>query len=365
MNRARWLNLAAAALLIGLLPACNRDSGRPKVAVVSNNAADFWTIAEAGARKGEKEFGVEVIFRRPAPADAAEQKKIIDALVAQGVKGIAVSVIDPTNQTDYLNSIAARTNLLTQDNDAPESKRICYVGTNNYEAGKAVGELVKEVMPDGGIFAVFVGQTTPLNARQRYQGVIDALAGEKDAKGKESGGYMEFGKYRQFGDVRTDEADQKKAADNAKAVLSALAAEIDSGKPVCMIGLWAYNPPAILNAVTEQGYAGKVHIVGFDEDRATLQGIMDGHIHGTVVQQPFEFGYQSVRIMAKLAQGDESVVPEDGLMYVPHRVITKEGGDGRVAAAKFQKFLDDLLSGKEPEPLDAPAGKGKAEASTS
>ena len=66
---------------------------------------------------------------------------------------------------------------------ATESGRLCYIGTDNYEAGKAVGRLVKEVMPNGGTVAIFVGQITPINARLRFQGVVDELAGQKDAKG--------------------------------------------------------------------------------------------------------------------------------------------------------------------------------------
>jgi ribose transport system substrate-binding protein len=160
------------------------QAGRVKVGFVSNNVAEFWTIAEAGSRKAAQEFNVEVLFRRPKGASAADQKAIIDDLLTAGVQAIAVSVIDPKNQTEYLNSIADKVPLLTQDNDAPDSRRRCYIGTDNYAAGRDVGKLVKEAMPDGGAIAIFVGQPDPLNAQQRRQGVLDELAGEKDAQGK-------------------------------------------------------------------------------------------------------------------------------------------------------------------------------------
>jgi ribose transport system substrate-binding protein len=155
-----------------------------KVAFVSNNEHEFWSIAESGTRKAADEFGVEVLFRRPKGGTAQAQKEIIDDLLNQGVQAIAVSVIDPVNQKEYLNSIADKIPLITQDNDAPDTRRKCYIGTDNYEAGKAVGKLVKEVMPDGGDIAIFVGQPDPLNAKQRRQGVLDELAGQKDATGK-------------------------------------------------------------------------------------------------------------------------------------------------------------------------------------
>src|SRR5206468_781600 len=147
-----------------------------KVAFVTNNPNEFWNFAEAGAKKAAEEEGVELIFRRPAQGTAADQKEIIDALLNQNVKGVAVSVIDPENQTPFLNEIGERTNVLAVDNDAPRSKRKAYIGTDNYMAGRAAGKLVKKALGDeGGMVVIFVGDLVPLNAKQRRQGVIDEL----------------------------------------------------------------------------------------------------------------------------------------------------------------------------------------------
>ncbi len=170
--------------LLRAKPAAGKGKG-DKVGFVSNNAAEFWTIAEAGTVEAAREFKVDVEFRRPQKGTAAEQKVLIDGLLNQEVKAIAVSVNDPKNQHDYLNEIAAKVPLITQDNDAPQSKRLCYIGTDNYEAGKAVGRLVKKALPDGGTIAIFVGRSEALNAQERTQGVLDELAGEKNAQGKE------------------------------------------------------------------------------------------------------------------------------------------------------------------------------------
>jgi ribose transport system substrate-binding protein len=161
------------------------SGARPVVALVSNNSEQFWNICEAGARAAERELkdkplAVDVVFRRPSNATAAEQQQIIDDLLSKGVKAIAISVIDPKNQVDYLNSIAARVPLITQDNDAPATKRRCYIGTDNLKAGRAVGKLIKEAMPQGGAVAIFVGQLEPLNAQQRRQGVLDELDGKPE-----------------------------------------------------------------------------------------------------------------------------------------------------------------------------------------
>src|SRR5262249_7056932 len=100
----------------------------------------------------------------------------------------------------------------------------------------------------------------------------------------------------------------------------------------CMVGLWAYNPPAMLEGLKAAKKVGKVALVGFDENDETLEGIKDGAIIGTVVQNPFEFGYQSVKIMTGLAKGDPDVLKRKDLeanncIYIPHRTITKENVD--------------------------------------
>lgn len=335
MKLLRLGRLLTACLAVVGLPACqsSTDKGpaatsvRPKVAFVSNNAEEFWTIAEAGTQKAAREFNVEVLFRRPLTGSAAEQKDIIEDLVTQRVAALAISVNDPKNQTDFLNRIVDKgIPVITQDNDAPESKRICYIGTDNYEAGRAAGKLVKEALPDGGTIAIFVGKPDPLNARQRRQGVLDELAGQKDAPGPTYGNYKLL-------DTFYDDVDLKVAKDKAATAL----VQLQNEPNVCLVGLWAYNPPAILSAVKDARKEGKVKIVGFDEMENTLLGIKEGHIHGTIVQQPFEFGYQSVKLMTELIQHNTSGVPKDGILHVPHLVIKKDNVE------EFHQRLKKLL----------------------
>ena len=308
-------------------------SGGMKVAFVSNNAAEFWTLAEAGARKGEKEAGVQLVFKRPQDGTAATQKQIIEDLLAQGVNAIAISVIDPKNQTSFVNEVAARVPVICVDNDAVDSKRKCYMGTANLQAGRSVGKMVLEAMPQGGKVAIFVGMLDPINARERRQGVIDVLEGlETSMALRETPDGKKYGKYEVIG-TYTDGVNEAKAKDNAADVLT----KNQNEKDLCLVGLWAYNPPAILSAVTDAKRVGKVKIVGFDEDNATLEGIKKGEIQGTVVQQPFEFGYQSVIMMAKLAKGQEVTIPQGGIIGIPHREIRKDNAQG------FQDELKKLL----------------------
>ena len=119
MKSLRIVGFLAVALALGLLPACQQNPGKPKVPFVTNNPESFWTIAEAGAKKSAEKENVGLMFRRPEQGDPAVQRTVIDGVVNQGAKAVAVSVIDPKNQADYIDRIAAKIPFLCVDNDAP------------------------------------------------------------------------------------------------------------------------------------------------------------------------------------------------------------------------------------------------------
>ena len=275
-----------------------------KLAFVTNNPSDFWTIARKGCEKADQELSdVDVEFRIPAAGTAAEQKSIIDDLLAKGVDGIAISPVDPANQIQLINDTASKTLVVTQDSDAPSSNRTCYVGTNNVDAGRQAGNLIKEVLPNGGKIMIFVGILDAQNARERYQGIKEALQGSKV----------------EILDVMTDGgSDRVRAKANVSDTL------VKYPDVACLVGLWSYNGPAILNAVKDAGKLGQVKIVCFDEEDETLAGVKAGQIYATVVQQPFEFGYQAVKLMEKILSGDKSGVPPEKQIFVPTLVIKKE-----------------------------------------
>jgi ribose transport system substrate-binding protein len=273
-----------------------------KLAFVSNNAATFWTIARTGCEAAQQELGnVEVDFRIPSTGSAAEQQQILDDLVAKGVDGIAASPIDPKNQTDFLNKIAGQTLFITTDSDAPDSKRVCYIGTDNFAAGVAAGKLIKEALPNGGKIMVFVGFADAQNSKDRFGGIKQELAGSNI----------------EIIDLRTDDTDTVRAQKNAEDTL------VKYPDVACLVGLYNYNGPAILNAVRSAGQAGKVKIVCFDENTETLDGVASGDIYGTVVQQPFEFGKQAITRMAKYLGGDKEALA-GGKQIVPTRSLKKD-----------------------------------------
>ena len=311
-NSIRLLSIFVCTLLLSLLiAACqpgpsggrSGDAGtKHKLAFVTNNASEFWTIARKGTEKAAKDIpNIEVEFRIPADGTAAEQQRQIDDLLAKGIHGIAISPVDPKNQTAMLNRAASQTLVVTQDSDAPDSDRSCYIGTDNVAAGRQAGELVKEALPQGGKIMVFVGVLDAANAQQRYQGLKEAHAGSNVS----------------IIDVRTDNTDRVRAKSNASDTL------VNNPDIAGMVGLWSYNGPAILAAVREANKLDKVKIIAFDEEDETLNGIKDGAIYATVVQQPFEFGYQSMALMSKVLNGDKSGIPASKQIFVPTIAVKK------------------------------------------
>lgn len=288
--------------------------GKTKIAFVTNNTSDFWKIAQAGINKAGSELPkYEIEFKMPADGTAASQKQILDDLVANGTKAIAVSVKDPKNQSEELSKLAEKTLLITHDSDAPDSKRECYIGTDNVAAGKMAGEEIKKALPNGGKIMVFVGSKDDQNAKERYQGLQDAIKGSKVT----------------IIDIRTDETDRAKAKQN---VADAITANADLAG---CVGLWSYNTPAIVGAVKEAKKEGKIMVVGFDEEADTLAGIKEGVVFSTIVQQPYEFGYQSAKLMAKVLEGDKSGIPADKKIIVPTKVVDK------ASVEEFEKKLKE------------------------
>ena len=138
--------------------------------------------------------------------------------------------------------------------------------------------------------------------------------------------------------IRTDGGDQLRAKQNAEDALSA------HPDLIGMVGLWQYNPPAILQAVEARGVGDQVNVIGFDEHELTLQAIADGDCVGTIVQNPYEFGFRSVEYLSATIRGQDPDVPENKLMFVPTRKITADN------VAAFQAEVKAILAGNGPTP---------------
>jgi ribose transport system substrate-binding protein len=300
--------LLAATVTAALLSlaGASHSQGKKTLAFVVNGASDFWKAAEAGVKKAQGELpNYTLVFKYPEQSSAAIQTRIMDDLVAAGVAGIMVSAVDPKTMGDALNRVGGQVALFTTDSDAPNSKRIVYIGSSNVDAGKQAGQLMLKALPNGGKCMGFVGLPGADNARERIDGVKETIKGSKI----------------ELVDVRADDIDQTRAKRNVEDTITARP-EIN-----CMVGFYSYNTPRIYEALKEAGKIGKVTIIGFDEDPITLGGVKEGTIVGTVVQQPYEWGYQGMKDMAKYLEGDKSFIPANKLIIVPTKIIDKSNVD--------------------------------------
>lgn len=308
--RLSSLAVVAAVALTSTLAVA--DDKKTLVFVV-NGASDFWKLAEAGVKKAQAELpNYDLQFKYPEQAAAAVQQRLMDDLVAAGVSAIMVSAVDPKSSTDALNRIGSQVPLFTTDSDAPDTNRIAYIGSSNTDAGRQAGEIALKALPDGGKCIGFVGLPGADNARERIEGMKAAIAGSKV----------------ELIDVRGDDIDMTRAKRNVE---DALAANPDID---CMVGFYSYNPPRIYEVLKESGKLGEVTVIAFDEDPITLGGVREGSIAGTVVQQPYEWGYEGMKLMAKVLEGDNSGIPENKLVIVPTKIIDRGNVDAFEAELK-------------------------------
>lgn len=262
-----------------------------KLAFVTNNASDFWKIAAAGVKKFEDEQNVHVDIKLPQNGTVAEQNGILEDLTSQGYNGIAISVIAPDDQVEEVNAAASKTNVICHDSDAAKSNRLIYIGTNNFEAGRVLGQQIVKLLPSGGKVAVFVGTFSADNARQRLKGIEDAIAGHNiDIVAK-----------------KEDNKDPNKARSNVDDVINAFP------DIALLSGLWSYNGPAIADAIDSSGKKGQIKAAVFDEDAGTLGGIEKGTVAVTVVQKPFQFGFLSSKMLYNLATQGQAALSDPSI----------------------------------------------------
>jgi ribose transport system substrate-binding protein len=327
MSGKGWLWTILVAALIGAVLYSRSVSSKPEttvrpvVAFIVGGPNPYWQTVIHGARDAAKEFNVELKVHVPE-AGGSDQTRRLMLIDPATVDGIAISPLQPDEQTRTISRLASQTNVVTYDNDAPQSLRHCHVGANNYVAGQTCGRLVKEALPEGGTLAIFVGDNVRENSRLRIEGLIDAL---KDAKldptvnFKPPTGPVEAGKFT-IVDIFLDGNIAEKCKENARDALE----KYPDLKGV--ITLYGYNAPACLEAIADAEKLGKIKVVAFDEYDATLKGIEDGHVYAAVVQDEFKYGYEAVRLLADLARSEDTDIPVagSGSSYLPVSTLKQD-----------------------------------------
>ncbi|MCC6443973.1 MAG: substrate-binding domain-containing protein [Armatimonadetes bacterium] len=224
----------------------------------------YWVDAKSGLEERARELGAKTQFTGPVDSNIQGQARQLDAAIAQKPAGIMIA---PANadalQPGIDRAVEAGIPVITIDTDSPKSKRYCYIGTENYQAGLVVGKTIAEALGGKGKIGIsnLAGQW---NLKERERGVLDAVKAYPGMK---------------IVQVVDDRADPQIAVTRNREMLTRNADL--SG----IVGLNAASGPGIAQAVTEMSKKGKIKIVCFDRDEHMLTYIEDGTIHASIAQK--------------------------------------------------------------------------------
>lgn len=295
------LLIALAATIGYRLSALRQPSPPPPltVAFVMGGSGEYWQMAANGAQAAADKNGVVLQVSTPADNESVEQQtEILSKLDPAKLDGVAVSPLDAAGQTSLIDKISEKSKVVTFDSDAPDSKRLSYIGTGNFSAGRKCAQLVSEALPQGGKIAVLVANLTKDNVRDRKGGFDERIAqlNKEDAAGTASAKL-------DVADYLVDNGNSDKCVQN---IQDALAKHSDLA---CFVGMNAAHGPLLLKVLKEKGKLEQIKLVTFDVEAETLDGIEAGHIYATMAQDPYQFGFEAVKMLALVSRGNSTSVP--------------------------------------------------------
>ena len=286
------IGVLSLIILIGAVPALAEEGETLTFAILYPNIHPFFDAIGEGAEQeiAEKGYDVELILQGAQNGDVSQQIQIMEDLIIQQVDGIAIGPCDSEALTPYINqAVEAGIPVLCFDTDAPDSKRIGYVGTDNYQAGRAMGEAIGEALNGEGIVLCETGVVAQAGLIARRQGIDDVLAE----------------KYPNVEIVQTSASggDVTKALSDIENMITAYP-DFDMLIQIDAAG------EAGISAFKSHGWTkeDKLLIV-FDDLEAVIKGVKDGQVYSTITQGQYNWGKNIVGELVALNNGEE--VPEN------------------------------------------------------
>ena len=282
MKPCKATSIVSAVVVAILFTGCQQPYHQPEeryILVAANVNLPYWQEAEAGLRDIAKTTGVKVELTGPATFSPSEELAAFQQAVSQHPSGILVSVSDPQAFKGPIDAaISQGLPVICIDADDPESRRVLFIGTDNFRAGQDSGKRMADLLGGQGriLIIALAGQ---LNTDERVRGVNEALK-----------------KYPAIKIAQTidDKGDPRNANDAVSALLQKKE-KIDG-----IIGLEASGGSGAAEALHRLDMTGKIKIVAFDKDPQTLEGIERGWITATVVQKPYVMAFYGVRFLDDL-----------------------------------------------------------------
>jgi len=315
--------LLSILALIPLISCGGGHSGESYVLISVNVKVPYWQSAGAGFSRATQELGVGYTFTGPDTYDPAAEPDELERAIQAKPAGILISVADASTVKGSIDkAIAAGIPVITIDSDAPTSKRLFFIGTNNYEAGVSGGKRLAQELKGKGTVVVFTMPTQP-NLNERLRGYQDALAGSQiklahivDIKGDPR--------------VAFDTATQFIANDKKEHIDAFVCLEALSGKEVA-------------NVLNNNGIKGKT-IVAMDTDPDTLNWIQRGVIAATISQKPYTMAYIGLKLLDELHHSGlknldsdwthDSFAPVPAIVDTGSALVDKSNVDAFIAATK-------------------------------
>ncbi len=305
---------ALALVLTSLLLLCAVTSGIAESKLVGNpsdeyymvsflSGIDYWKTCFAGMEDAANLFGVTAKYTGQTDADVAGEVAVLEQVVAQNPKGIAITCVNSTAFADTINkAIEQGIAVVTFDSDSPTSNRASYLSTGNLDAGKTAAAYLAPLCGSKGKIAVLytVGAE---NTEARVKGFTDWCA----ANAPEIEPLLV-----------NDAGDTTQAVDNMTA---ALQANDDIVGVFCVDGIAGTAGPT---AVKESGKDLKV--LAFDVDKTVLDMIKSGDISATVAQGQYNMGYWSMMFLYAQANG-LSAAQLPGYVDTGVSIVTQENVD--------------------------------------
>ncbi|HXB56850.1 MAG TPA: substrate-binding domain-containing protein [Vicinamibacteria bacterium] len=289
------LRKAAAVVALLLAGACGggrRDKDKLILAVIPKGTSHvFWQSIHAGASKAAAELGVEVIWRGPLREDDRDsQVSEVEGFISRGISGI---VLAPLDETALARPVAAAAKsgipVVIIDSGLKGEGYVSFVATDNEKGGRLGGEHVARVLGGKGKVVLLRYAEGSDSTNKREEGFLEVM--------KENPG-LEVVSSNQYGGSDVESAYKK-----AEAILS------NYKQPDGSLGLGGIFCPnestafGMLRVLQDNGWAGKVHFVGFDASPKLVKGLRDGHIDGLVLQDPVRMGYLGVKTMVAHLRG--------------------------------------------------------------
>jgi len=331
----------AALPLVSCLPmvifsGCAEQSTVKRFIFITNGDDPFWDACNAGLIEGAKQQaldsqGLRVVMEKNNGTAQGQIEKLRQFASQSDIAGVAISVIQAENEAIVEEMKILRVkgvHVITVDSDVNRESfrnaRSWYIGTDNILGGRLLGTAAKKILESRGItsggYVQFAGFTDNDNARARMNGLQETIG--KDFK--------EI-------DRMSDEMDLSKARDNVRAAL------VNHPDLTALVGIWAYNAPAIAEVVQDRGVRDRTTIVTFDAQAAALEHMAEGRIDAMVVQNPFEMGKQTVRLLLAMQTGDEKTIGE---MYPD-----ADKPDGDIYTTGLRLIVPDKTATAEESPL--------------